>query len=168
MRKLFKSEIKILFKFIFNIIGINLNEFLKKIIKIYFLRNIKKKIFIFNKNLFNINTKGIKLVSLGVFIGNFIKKRNMKNFKINYFSLNLFNHYNLNKVWIKKNTLRDILSKYIIHEKDIALISNLDIKLRFVTVYTEEGLLLGCGFMILNNYKKNLIRIKSIDLFCHL
>mmetsp|Transcript_29991 Transcript_29991/g.56065 ORF Transcript_29991/g.56065 Transcript_29991/m.56065 type:complete len:93 (-) Transcript_29991:1253-1531(-) len=92
----------------------------------------------------------------------------MKNFKINYFSLNLFNHYNLNKVWIKKNTLRDILSKYIIHEKDIALISNLDIKLRFVTVYTEEGLLLGCGFMILNNYKKNLIRIKSIDLFCHL
>ena len=105
---------------------------------------------------------------MGVFIGKFIKKKEIKQFKINYFCLNLFTCFSLNKVWVKKNTLRNILSQYMIREKDIALISKLDVKLKFVMVYSEEGLLLGCGFMVMENFRKNLIKIKSIDLFCHI
>nr|BAS01698.1 putative ribosome biogenesis protein Nip7 [Lotharella vacuolata] len=167
MRTLYKSEIKILFKIFFNIMGINLKEFLKKIKKRFFLRNVNKQIFLFDKSLLNINIKDAKIITLGIYIGKFIKKHT-KNFKINYFCLNLFTNFGLNKVWIKKSSLKNVLSRFMIYERDISLISKLDINLRFAIVYSEEGLLVGCGFIIMKKHKKNLIKVNFINLFCHI
>lgn len=61
----------------------------------------------------------------------------------------------------------NVLSRFKIYEKDIAIISKVNVKLPFVIVYSEEGLLLGCGFITIKNYKKGLIKLNSIDLFCH-